>query len=147
MAGNPGLPGTGEVYHFGEGRLILWASASGTTSGSGVGYVSNSTLSFVLAWKNIPRCDLNYRDILTGRRIDLSIEHLYYDRTLNTLFNSTAAINAKFEALQTGAGLGKSAIWQLYSGVIDNNSISQADGRMFGSQFAIHANIWSAFGQ
>ena len=147
MAGNPGTPGTGEVYHFGEGRLYLYASASGTTSGSGIGYAEGATLSFVYGWKDNPRADLNYRRILTGKRVDLSIDTLYADRTTYNLFAASANVNAKFEGLITGAGLGKSAQFILYSGVIDNAQFRQQRDQIFAASFTFHANEWSALGQ
>src|SRR3990167_7169483 len=138
------MPGvaTGEVYSFAEGRLYLYASASGNTSGSGIGFAENASLKFAFGWQDHAGANNQYVRALTGQRADLTIGALF------RLAQATAAINAKFEGLiSAGAALQKSAVWVLYSGVVDEAAISQSDGRLFGGAFSCHFNQWSAFGQ
>jgi len=142
----PGIA-TGEVFAFSEGKLYLYASASGTTSGSGIGFAEGAQLTLSYGWLNYRDLSGLYHDLITGQRADLSIDHLYADRVLMTLANGTAAVNAKFEGLVTGAGLGKSAQHLLYSGVIDQVTLTQTENDLFRGRIAMHANTWSAIGQ
>ncbi len=138
-------PGTGEVYSFAEGKLYLYASASGTTSGSGVGFAEGASLRFAYGWREARDIDRRYRRQIVERRAELSIQNLLGDLTLFRLANGTAAVNAKFEGLITG-GFVRSAQWVLYSGVVDEASFTQQRGQIFGGHYAMHANVWSAFG-
>lgn len=140
----PGIA-TGETYGFSEGKLYLYASASGTTSGSGISFAKDASLQFTYGWVDFQDLNGKYNRIITGKRADLRIATLYADKTLATLANSTAAVNAKFEGLVTG-GLTQSAQWILYSGVIDAVSLSQSESDVFKGDYAMHANVWSAFG-
>ena len=139
-------PGTGETYSFPEGKLYLYASASGTTSGSGVGFAQDATLRFSYGWKDRQDLDNGYRHVLTGRRADLTINALYMDRTIFNIANASAVVNARFEGLVTALGT-KSAQFLLYSGVIDQLEIEQSQGALFKVGYTMHANLWSAFGQ
>jgi len=136
---------TGETYSFSEGKLYLYASASGTVSGSGISFARDASLALTYGWTDIQGLYGDVVHVITGRRADLRIGTLYADKTLATLAAATAAVNAKFEGLVTG-GLTQSAQWILYSGVIDSVSLSQSDGEMFKGDYAMHANVWSAFG-
>lgn len=143
----PGIA-TGEVYSFAEGKLYLYASASGNTSGSGVGFVGDATLKFAFGWVDAPGANAQYVRVLTGQRADLAIGALVADLNLFRLAQATAAVNARFEGLiSAGAALQKSAMWVLYSGVVDEAQINQNQGALFGGTFAAHFNQWSAFGQ
>lgn len=142
----PGIA-TGESFSFAEGKLYLYASASGTTSGSGIGFARNAQMRFSYGWQRWRNQDGTYSQALTGKECDLSIENLYSDRTLFNLANATAACNAKFEGLVTGAGLGKSAQFVMYSGVVTDFQIDQADGQLFRSRFSFLANAWTGLGQ
>lgn len=142
----PGIA-TGETFSFAEGKLYLYASASGTTSGSGIGFARAATLRFVYGWVDFPTLNGGWQRLITGKRADLNIGQLYGDRTLFTLADSTAAVNAKFEGLVTGnAQTTKSAQYILYSGVVDDVEINQNNGDLFQASYAMHANEWSAFG-
>lgn len=144
----PGIA-TGEVFSWPEGKLYLYASASGTTSGSGIGYAEGATVRFTYGWKDRQDPDNGYRHFLTGRRVDLMIDMLYGDKVFFALANASAAVNGKFEALLTGvAGVpSKSAQYVLYSGVIDQLEIKQTKGNLFAASYQMHANLWSGFGQ
>ena len=137
---------TGETYSFAEGKLYLYASASGSTSGSGIGWAENATIRFNYGYVNHRLLNGTYYDLLTGRRADMTIGSLYGDMTLFNLANSTAAVNAKFEGLVTG-GLSQSAIWILYSGVVDVFTVNQEQDQVFKAAIGMHANTWSGFGQ
>jgi hypothetical protein len=144
------MPGvaTGETFSFAEGRLYLYASASGNTSGSGIGFAENASLKFAYGW--VERVGANNRlvRVLTGQRADLAIGTLLADLALFRLANATAAVNAKFEGLvSAGAALQKSAVWVLYSGVVDEAGITQGQGQLFRGNYSMHAHEWSAFGQ
>lgn len=136
---------TGETFAFPEGKLYLYASASGTTSGSGVGFAQNAEMGFSFGWVNYRNFDGNYHNLLTGKYATLSIETLLADQVLFTLANASAAVNAKFEGLTTGVAA-KSANWVLYSGVIDNVRVNQSIGDLHKFSISLHANVWSAFG-
>lgn len=144
----PGIA-TGETYSFAEGRLYLYASASGTTSGSGIGYAENATLRITYGWKDRQDLDNGYRHFLTGRRADLTIGNLYADKVLFDLANASAAVNAKFEGRVTGpaGAVQKSAQFVLYSGVVEQFELTQQRGNLFNAAYSMHANLWSAFGQ
>jgi len=142
----PGIA-TGESYSFAEGRLYLYASASGTTSGSGIGFARNAQMRVTYGWRRWRNADGTYARAITGQQVDLSIESLYSDRTLFNLTNGTAAVNAKFEGLVTGAGLGKSAQFTMISGDISECQLDQSDGEMFRYRFAYMANNWTVAGQ
>ena len=137
---------TAETYSFAEGKLYLYASASGTASGSGIGFAEGARLRISYGWRNHQTLDGQYHDRITGQRADLQVDHLFYDLTLFRLANASAAVNTKFEGLVTG-GLGQSALWTLYSGVIDNLEVAQVKGDVFKGGLAYHANSWSALGQ
>jgi len=138
---------TGEVYAFPEGQLYLYASASGTVSGSGLAFVEDAALRLIYGWLNSRTLDGIYHDDLTGQRAELSVSHLYADRTTFALINASAAVHVKFEGLVTGGGLAKSALYWLYSGAVDEFGLQQVKNGMFVGSFSLHANIWSAFGQ
>lgn len=143
----PGIA-TGEVYSFAEGKLYLYASASGNTSGSGIGFAQNASLKFAYGWKDFELEENKVERIITGQRVDLAIGTLFADLTLFRLAQATAPVNAKFEGLLNGgAALQQSAVWVLYSGVVDESEINQVQGQAFGGSFAAHFNTWSAFGQ
>lgn len=138
-------PATGEVYTFAEGKLFLYASASGATTGSGIGFAENARLRLTYGWHNYRTLDGVYHDLLTGQRADLSIGTLYADRVLFALVNASAAVNARFEGSQPS--LGRSALFVLYSGAVDNFEIEQANAQNWRAAYGMHANTWSAFGQ
>lgn len=136
---------TGEVYAFPEGKLYAYASASGSTSGSGLGFVENARLTFTYGWQEWRNVGGAYRRAITGQRADLAIGQMFGDTQLFRLMNASAAVNLKFEGLLTGTGV-VSAVFALYSGVSDRFEVNQADGQMFKAAAAFHANEWSAFG-
>ena len=141
----PGIA-TGETYAFPDGKLYLYASASGTASGSGVGYVENARLTFTYGWGEWGTLNAVKLRVLTGRRAELSIDTVYADLTFFRLVQASAAVNAKFEGLTTGVGT-RSAQFILYSGVIDSFSVVQARRDLFKASYGMHAEQWSAFGQ
>ena len=141
----PGIA-TGEVYSFAEGKLYLFAAAAGNTSGSGIGFAENASLKVAFGWKDFDLEEFKVERIVTGQRLDLAVGTLFADLTLFRLAQATATVNAKFEGLVT-AGAVQSAVWVLYSGVVDEATISQANGAMFGGNFAAHFAQWSACGQ
>lgn len=136
---------TGEVYSWAEGTLLLYASASGATTGSGIGFAENARLRLTYGWYNYRTLDGAYHDLITGQRADLTIGTLYADRALFALVNASAAVNARFEGSQPS--LGRSALFVLYSGVVDICEIEQANAQNWRAVYGMHANAWSAFGQ
>ncbi|HEY4724210.1 MAG TPA: hypothetical protein VII92_20310 [Anaerolineae bacterium] len=140
----PGIA-TGEVFAFPEGKLYLYASASGTTSGSGVGFAENAALQFAYDWIDAAGADGRHDHVLMAKEARLTIGALVGDLTLWRLANATAAVNAKFEGLITG-GYIQSAQFVLYSGAVDAAGINQAEGDLFRGRYEMHAYEWSAFG-
>lgn len=138
---------TGEVFSFPEGMLYLYASASGNASGSGVAFCEEAGLRMQYGWNEAGTLNVDPFRSPTGLRAELTIGVLYADRTFFTLADGTGAVNAKFEGLITANGLGKSAMWWLYSGVIDSVEVSQAQNQVWRGSIAFHASRWSAFGQ
>lgn len=139
------MPATGETLSFAEGRLTVWASASGTTSGSGIGFVEDATLRLAYGWEEHRAADGTWLRFETGRRADLSVTNLYAYRTLFALADASAAVNARFEG-RVGA-LTQSAQWDLYSGAISEMEVRQANGNVWRGSLAAHFYSWSAFGQ
>ena len=137
---------TGEVFAFPEGKVYAYASASGTTSGSGMGFVENARLVFTYTWQEWRNVGGAYRRAVVNQRADLSVGHMFGDTQLFRLFNGTGAVNLKFEGLVTGIGVA-SAVFALYSGVADTFEVNQADGQTFKAMATYHCNEWSAFGQ
>lgn len=138
---------TAETFSFAEGKLFLWASASGAgATGSGIAFCQDSTIRFNYGWIEYRSIDAVYLRFITGQRVDMSIANLLSDTQMWRLVQASAAINARFEGTVTG-GLSRSAIWQLYSGVVEQAQISQAEGTLFRGNYTMHANEWSAFGQ
>lgn len=138
---------TAETFSFVEGKLFVWASASGVgATGSGIAFARDSTIRFTYGWIEHRSIDDVYIRLVTARRADLSVMSLLCDQQLYRYAQASAPVNARFEGLVTG-GLSQSAIWQLYSGVIEQASFSQADGQLFQGNYTMHANEWSAFGQ
>ncbi len=143
----PGIA-TGEVFSWPEGKLYLYASASGTTSGSGIGFARQSTLTLTYGWLDLEAADRRMYRAITGRRAEMTIGALYSDRSILALVNASAPVHAKFEGVVTGgAALGKSGQIVLYSGVVDSYAITQSDGAMFSQSLSLHSRDWSAFGQ
>ena len=140
----PGIA-TGEVFSFAEGKLYLYASASGNTSGSGLGFAQNANLRLIYGWHEFRGFGQVYRRVLTGRRAELSIETLLADLTLFRLANASAAVNAKFEGL-ISSGVTQSAQYILYSGAVSEANFGQAAGDIMRGRYAMAANAWSAFG-
>jgi len=136
---------TGEVFAFPEGRLYLYASASGTASGSGIGFAEGAQLQATIGWRETFAHGGRPRRVETGRRVDLTINSLFGDLTLVRLAQASAAVNARFEGLVTGGRI-QSAHLALYSGVIDSFTLTQQDGELFRANYAMHAHTWSAFG-
>jgi len=140
---------TGEIFAFPEGRLYLYASASGTTSGSGIGFAQGATLTFAYGWREVEYAigapTGNKERHLTGARAELTIENLFGDLALFRLANATAAVNAKFEGVMTG-GVSRSAQFVLYSGAVDTLTVNQQDGQSFQGSYSMHSDRWSAFG-
>ena len=64
----PGIA-TGETFSLAEGRLYLYASASGTASGSGIGFFQGGTLAFRYGWFEYETLN-GKRRRLTGRAFD-----------------------------------------------------------------------------
>lgn len=141
----PGIA-TGEAFSFAEGRIWLYASASGTTSGSGIGFARDTTLRFAYGYRNERGLKLNYFDIRTGQRAELSIGALYADRTLVALIHASAPVNVRFVGIVTGVGV-KSAEFALYSGAVDSFSLLETEGQVWKATYGMHANSFSAFGQ
>lgn len=136
---------TGEVFAFPEGRLHLYASASGTASGSGVAWAENAEIAFTYGWLDEERMDSVHREQRTGVRVDLTIGSLFGDLSVWRLADAGSALNAKFEGLVTGGRI-QSAQWIIYSGMADTVRITQSDGDVFRGQFAMHGWSYSAFG-
>lgn len=141
----PGIA-TGETFSFAEGKFYLYASASGTTSGSGVGFARGAVLTFTYGWLEVGNVVGDYVSVITGQRVSISIDSLLGDQTLFTLANATAAVNARFEGLVTG-GRSQSAYWLLYSGNVETVSVTQNDGALMIGSYSMYARKWSAFGQ
>ena len=143
----PGIA-TGETFSFNEGKLYLYASASGTTSGSGIGFARGATLTFTYGWLEVGNAAGDYLSVITGKRAALSIDNLLGDANLFNLANSTGAINARFEALVTGAAgaVNKSAYWSLYSGAVETVSFTQSDNELMAGSYSMYARQWSAWG-
>jgi hypothetical protein len=139
------MPASGETLSFAEGRITVWASASGNTSGSGVGFCEDVTLRLAYGWLERRGADGAWSRYETGRRASLDVTHLYAYRTLYALADATAAVNARFEG-KAGA-LTQSGQWDLYSGVITQMELRQADGGVWRGGLAAHFDQWSAFGQ
>ncbi len=137
---------TGETFAFAEGNLWLYASASGTVSGSGVAWAQDATVRFIYGWKNDRLLSGQYFDLLTGQAVTMQVSHLLGDMYFFRLAQLTGAVNAKFEGLVTG-GLSQSAQWILYSGVIDAVEYTQSTDQVFKGSVNMHANTWSGFGQ
>ena len=136
---------TGEVFSFAEGKLILYASASGATTGSGVGFVQGVSLTFAYGWDETLTCDGRYENVITGKIATLAANVLHGDNYLFRLANLAGAVNARFESLITG-GRSQSAQFLLYSGVIDNASVQESDGSLNEGAFSMYARTWSAIG-
>jgi hypothetical protein len=136
---------TGEVFAFPEGKLYLYASASGTASGSGVAWVENAEIGFVYGWLDEERMGGVHREYRTGQRVDLTIGTMVGDLSLWRLADAGSALNAKFEGLVTGGRI-QSAQWIIYSGMADSVRIAQQDGDLFRGQFAMHGWEYSGFG-
>ena len=141
----PGIA-TGEVFAWPEGKLYLYASASGTTSGSGIGFAEDATLSIAYGWRENTQPDGTVTNHITGKRVELAIGKLHASTTLFNIANATGAVNAKFETLVTG-GLSQSAQFLLYSGWIDSFTVAGQAGGLFHATLTMHANIFSGFGQ
>ena len=138
---------TGEVFAFPEGRLYLYASGSGNTSGSGIGFAVGAQMQYVYGWKE--RFDagaIQPKRAITGQRCDLTIDNLLGDLVLFNLANATSMVQAKFEGLITG-GRVRSAEWILNSGAVDSVGMSQDEGNTFRGSYAAHFYSWSAFGE
>lgn len=136
---------TGETFSFAEGKLILYASASGTTTGSGVGFVQGVSLTFAYGWDETLTCDGRYENVITGKLVTLAANVLHGDNYLFRLANLTGAVNARFESLITG-GRSQSAQFLLYSGMIDNAALQESDGDINRGTFSMYARSWSAIG-
>ena len=136
---------TGETFSFAEGKLYLYASASGTSSGSGIGFVQGVTLTCSYGWDETMTCDARYENVITGKIITLAAKALHGDNYLFRLANLTGAVNARFEALITG-GRSQSAQFALYSGIIDHTTLDESDGSINQGGLSMYARVWSAFG-
>lgn len=141
----PGIP-TGEVFSFAEGRVWLYASASGTTSGSGIGFARDTTVRFSYGYRNERGLQFRYLDIRTGQRAEMTVGALYADRTLVALIHASAPVNVRFQAITTGVGV-KSGEFALYSGAVDSFQLQETEGGLWRASYGMHANSFSAFGQ
>lgn len=140
----PGIA-TGETYGWPEGQLVVYASASGATTGSGVGWAENARLTLTYGWLEWRNADGGYDRAITGQVASLSIGQLWGDTQLLRLLNASAALNAEFNA--SAGALTQSARIVLYSGVGDSLDLNGSDGQVFRASYSLHANTWSAFGQ
>jgi hypothetical protein len=136
---------TGETFAWPEGQLVVYASASGATTGSGVGFAENARLSFTYGWYEYRGAGGTYRREITGQVANLSIGALWGDTQLFQLLNASAALNAVFRA--SAGALTQSAHIVLYSGVGDSVSFDGAEGQVFKAAYNFHCNTWSGFGQ
>jgi hypothetical protein len=140
-----------EVFSFPEGRLYLWQAYTGVTasanatSGTAIAFAQDSTLAFAYGWSDFPNADGSYVRGYTEQHVSLSISHLFGDMATFKLANSRSALNARFEAYNSG--MSASAQWTLYSGVVDTFNVVQSDNASFKASMTFHANIWSAVGQ
>ncbi len=137
--------GTGEVFAWPEGQLVVYASASGATTGSGLGFAENTRLTFTFGWLEYRGAGGTYRREITGQAAQLSLGQLWCDTQLLQLVNASAALNAEFRA--SADKLTQSARVALYSGVADSFEVNGSEGNVFRTVLAMRANMWSAFGQ
>jgi len=136
---------TGETFAWPEGQLVVYASASGATTGSGLGWAENARLVFTYGWLEYRAAGGGYRREITGQVAALSIGQLWGDTQLLQLLNASAALNAEFKA--SAGNLTQSARIVLYSGVADSFELNGSDGGIFKAVMGMRANAWSAFGQ
>src|SRR3989304_10639455 len=97
----PGIA-TGEVFAFPEGKLYLYASASGTTSGSGIGFAENAALQFAYDWVDAAGADGRHDHVLMAKEARLTIGALVGDLTLWRLGDAKGGGKAQFRGLITG---------------------------------------------
>src|SRR3990167_1736645 len=95
---------TGETFSFLEGNVFIYASASGSTSGSGIGFCQDVGLTMQFGWRE--HRGIRKRDHMlraySSRVATLTVGHMYCDRTMFALCNGSADVNAKFEGITTG---------------------------------------------
>lgn len=124
---------------------MVYASASGTTTGSGLGFAENCRLAFAFGWLEYRGAGGTYRREITGQVAQLTVGQLWGDTQLFQLLNASAALNAEFKA--SADKLTQSARFALYSGVADSFEYNGSEGNVFRAVLGMHANMWSAFGQ
>src|SRR3972149_1078201 len=90
----PGIA-TGETFSFAEGKLYLYASASGTTSGSGVGFLQGTTITCVYGWDETITCDGRYENVITGRMITLQANALRLDLGIRRCHQSRIVLHVR----------------------------------------------------
>lgn len=137
--------GTGEVFAWPEGSLLVYASASGATTGSGLGYAENARLVFTYGWLDYRAAGGQYRREITGQVANLTIGQLWGDTQLFQLLNASAALNIEFKV--SAPRLQQSARHVLYSGVCDSFSLDGSEANLFRAVATMRSNVWSAFGQ
>ncbi len=129
-----------EAYSWPEGSLSLFTG--GTAVSALISYAENSTVNLVWGWDNKPTLSGVYRDVLTGKRIDVTIGALYTVKTIQRIADSATAVHMKFmhsSIVNSTAGL-----WG-FSGRIDRLSYAGNDGEVYKYTMALHFNQWSAF--
>lgn len=134
------MPVSAEAYSWLEGNIFVYTGTA--TASATVAYAQNTNLVLQRGWNNRAAIDSTYRDVLTGKRANLSVAAmLSFANTLARFHESATAVHVKllFSSINGSAG------YVLFSGRIDSLTQNGNDGGIYNYTMQYHANSWSAF--
>ena len=131
-----------QVYGWPDGKIWLWTGGAGATSATAE-YASDSQARFMHGAENIQNISGVYRDVPTGRRVDVTIGALYsLDwRPVLLMASAETAVHMHFAQNDKLTSAGHF----LWSGFIDSVEIVGRERGLYQLRFAYHANRWSAY--
>lgn len=129
-----------EQYAWPEGSLLVWTGSAAPYTAS---YVSKIGIRGVRGWANFgPTFGGQYADVLTGQRVDVTIDAAYtYDTTLQRIFESATAVHMHVwhNSVNGSAGM------LMWSGRVTEWGVAGQEGGLYAITLAYYANTWSAY--
>lgn len=131
-----------EAFTWPEGTVVIYTGNATPSTSAIQGYAQDSRLSFAWGWDNRQAAGGNYRDHLTGKRVDVSVGAVYvFDKTLARIAESATAVHMKF----IHSSVNGTAGYFLYSGRIESIEYAGSEPSPYTYTFKYHANYWSGF--
>lgn len=129
-----------EAYGWSEGTVSIFTA--GTAVSATIAYCENTNANISWGWDNKATLSGAYRDVLTGQRMDVTIQAIYTNtKTFQRMALSATAVHMKFNHSSVN---GTAGFWG-FSGRIDAMPIVGGAGENYKFSLRAHFNNFSAF--